>query len=103
MGAIIQAESEGRAMEIQVDGATVMVKVKALESYKTIKLVAQAEKSPLKIFDLLDSVVEGGSDKIADILDPEEGNPSLEAYSAFVEKMFIALGENNQAKNSLGS
>ena len=86
-------------IKVTIEGAEVRVNDEALEEYKTLKLAGQVEKNPLKIFDLIDQIVDGGSDKVASIIDPENGNPKIEEYSTFVEKIFTALGENKQTKN----
>jgi len=88
---------------VKVDNAKIGVNAEALENYTTLRMARQASKDPLVVFDLLDKIVDGGADRIAEILDPENHDPNIEEYGAFVEKLFTEIGENKQAKNSSSS
>lgn len=89
---------------INIDGHNIGVHDERLDGAITLRLIQKSRTNGTYALDLLDRLIDGGADVIFKILDPVEGDPSVEKeVTPFVEKLFEKMAEQNDVKNSLGS
>ena len=84
-------------LTVNFNGHDIALKDELFERSNTLRLIQKTRKDALYIYDVLDLLVEGGTDQIHEILG---GDPSIEEVGVFVEKLFTELPA---LKNSSGS
>ena len=85
---------------VNIDGHEIRVDDKKFDGAITLKLLRELRSDVSYTIDVLDRIVEGGSEHVFRILDPENGDPSMEnEVIPFITKVF----EEATVKNSSGS
>lgn len=95
-------------INVNVDGHNIGVYDERLDGAITLRLIQKSRSDGSYSLDLLDRLIEGGADRIFEILDPVNGDPSIEHQVVpFITRLFEQIGNDNQvgadSKNSLGS
>ena len=88
---------------VNVDGHEVKVRDDLLEHALTLRLIQKCRTDKTYSLDLLDRVIDGSTDVIFWILDPEKGDPHLSEVEKFLYRLFDQLTGDPAIKNSFGS